>query len=262
MAIADLNSGSTYDRFISLGSLPSAAKKRKLNLDPSPNFDQDFSIGNLLQRSTKKQKAEGFSIGLIDRKRFFFLEPSINRYEVSRAFERCLENLWNEVGWHNVEGAEWNKCWHHPKPTYPGKIHTKLAVRDHGGRLYALSLHVGVVPLFMRKRLTPEMINGYVYKSWHLSHLCGNWTCCNPMHHTIESGTINQSRKKCHNGSIVLCPHKPRCLTYLREDMPQKLRSQLKLKSSMKKRHSSPPNSQQIYEMDENTGDAEEGYDD
>lgn len=54
-------------------------------------------------------------------------------------------------------------------------------------------------------------MEGYVNKSWHLSHLCSNWTCCNWRHMTVESGRINRSRNQCFRNATQ-CPHNPQCM--------------------------------------------------
>lgn len=51
----------------------------------------------------------------------------------------------------------------------------------------------------------------FINKKWHLSHLCGNWTCVNPGHTTVEPGNVNISRNNCfsHRGG---CLHDPKCM--------------------------------------------------
>ncbi|KAK8176760.1 hypothetical protein BC567DRAFT_227820 [Phyllosticta citribraziliensis] len=67
--------------------------------------------------------------------------------------------------------------------------------------------------------MTPSEREGWVNDAYHLSHLCGNATCCNPAHHVIESATANGTRKACHNrrrggpnAYYLVCKHDPPCL--------------------------------------------------
>ena len=58
----------------------------------------------------------------------------------------------------------------------------------------------GVIKMFLKGKLTSEMLQGLYGnldkngRSWRLSHLCGNWNCCNIEHMTIEPGSTNASR--------------------------------------------------------------------
>ena len=56
---------------------------------------------------------------------------------------------------------------------------------------------------------------GYINEAWHLSHLCGNWTCCNWKHFTVEPGVVNVGRNSCfmYAGG---CNHEPRCMKHLK----------------------------------------------
>lgn len=56
-------------------------------------------------------------------------------------------------------------------------------------------------------------------EGYHVSHLCGQRACFNPMHLVAESPLLNNSRKGC-PGDVVCrcgaipfeCPHRPKCL--------------------------------------------------
>lgn len=58
-----------------------------------------------------------------------------------------------------------------------------------------------------------------------ISHLCGNGSCCRPVHLLIEKKTVNDERVHCHfvlrncttkdesNIVMSICPHNPKCFT-------------------------------------------------
>ena len=59
--------------------------------------------------------------------------------------------------------------------------------------------------------MTKQQKDGFINKQWHLSHLCGNWTCLNPAHTTVEPGNINISRNNCFSHRSG-CLHNPPCM--------------------------------------------------
>ncbi|KAF7893975.1 hypothetical protein EAF00_007489 [Botryotinia globosa] len=89
------------------------------------------------------------------------------------------------------------ECWFHPAPPPPASL---LSVR-------------GVLAAIYRKLSAGKitMKDGFVNKKWHPSHLCGNWTCLNANHTTVEPGNVNISRNSCfsHRGG---CSHEPKCM--------------------------------------------------
>jgi hypothetical protein len=58
--------------------------------------------------------------------------------------------------------------------------------------------------------MNKQQKDGFINKQWHLSHLCGNWTCLNPGHTTVEPGSINIKRNNCFSHRSG-CPHDPEC---------------------------------------------------
>lgn len=108
-------------------------------------------------------------------------------------------------------------CWLHPSPPLacrngrpPGTIQCNFVWKDSVGN-HKLHVNLGMVALVAEHQLTEEQMEGYVNKSWHLSHLCGNWTCCNWRHMTVESGRINNSRNQCFRDATQ-CLHDPQCM--------------------------------------------------
>lgn len=108
-------------------------------------------------------------------------------------------------------------CWLHPSPPAPrsngraaGVIHRGFFWADGSGR-HCISVNFGIVALIVNHYLTNEQKEGYITQRWHLSHLCGNWTCCNWIHFTVEAGHINISRNIC----FMIpgrCSHSPKCM--------------------------------------------------
>ncbi|KAK7511749.1 uncharacterized protein IWZ02DRAFT_436703 [Phyllosticta citriasiana] len=84
----------------------------------------------------------------------------------------------------------------------------------------SITVEFGVVIKLLNESMSPAERQGWINEeSHHLSHLCGNASCCNPKHHIIEAGAINFSRKNCQNrrlggskAAYVVCRHEPPCL--------------------------------------------------
>ncbi|THV53471.1 hypothetical protein BGAL_0049g00050 [Botrytis galanthina] len=113
------------------------------------------------------------------------------------------------------------ECWFHPAPPPPritpigtwracGNIQKAFSWQDHTGK-HSLVLNFGIVSKILFHTMTKRQKDGFVNKKWHLSHLCGNWTCLNPNHTTVEPGNVNISRNSCfsHRGG---CSHGPKCM--------------------------------------------------
>lgn len=111
------------------------------------------------------------------------------------------------------------KCWLHPDPMRSMCNHSgirRMFKFRHAGEWQPLySIQFGVTTLLLSGRITEQQRRGMIEESWHLSHLCGNWTCLNSAHFTIEPGRINVGRNRCfrRNGA---CQHQPRCLAALK----------------------------------------------
>lgn len=68
-----------------------------------------------------------------------------------------------------------------------------------------------MVSKLLLDKLTKQQKDGFISKQWHLSHLCGNWTCLNPAHTTVEPGAMNVSRNNCFSHRSG-CGHNPQCM--------------------------------------------------
>ena len=115
------------------------------------------------------------------------------------------------------DSHEENNCWLHPSPPPArkngrpvGTIQCNFAWKDSSGK-HSLHVNFGMVALIVKHQLTEKQMEGYVNDSWHLSHLCGNWTCCNWRHMTIESARDNLSRNQCFP-KAGHCLHNPPCM--------------------------------------------------
>ncbi|PVH72759.1 hypothetical protein DL98DRAFT_520327 [Cadophora sp. DSE1049] len=112
-------------------------------------------------------------------------------------------------------------CWLHPSPPPAllsvsgifrpvGKLQKHFSWKDKDGK-HSIVLNYGIVVKLINYQMTKQQQDGFVNKQWHLSHLCGNWTCLNPAHTTVEPGHINISRNNCFSHRSG-CLHTPKCL--------------------------------------------------
>lgn len=65
--------------------------------------------------------------------------------------------------------------------------------------------------LLINDLMTKDQKQGFIDHRWHLSHLCGNWTCFNWHHMTVEPGSINVGRNGCFPYKNT-CKHDPPCM--------------------------------------------------
>ncbi|KAH7333156.1 hypothetical protein BKA65DRAFT_553502 [Rhexocercosporidium sp. MPI-PUGE-AT-0058] len=114
-----------------------------------------------------------------------------------------------------------DECWLHPSPPPArlsssgvlrpvGTVQKRFAWKDRNGK-HSIVLNYGTVVKLVNYKMTKQQQDGFIDKQWHLSHLCGNWTCLNPSHTTIEPGPINISRNSCFSHRSG-CHHTPKCL--------------------------------------------------
>ena len=112
-------------------------------------------------------------------------------------------------------------CWLHPSPPSAllsvsgasrpvGKLQKRFTWKDKEGK-HSVVLNYGIVVKLVNYQMTKQQQDGFVNKQWHLSHLCGNWTCLNPAHTTVEPGHVNISRNNCFSHRSG-CLHTPKCL--------------------------------------------------
>lgn len=166
---------------------------------------------------TKKAPKETMSI--VQRKRFFVITPTEQMEKSMRAYVSKT----NAPFLHLPPGD----CWLHPSPPQPsrhtgrspGVISCHFSWRDTEDTHHSIGVNYGVVALLVKFRLSWTQKVGFIYNSWHLSHLCGNWTCCNWRHFTVEPGPINIGRNACLLSSGVRtrksdgkCKHQPPCM--------------------------------------------------
>ena len=155
---------------------------------------------------------------VIDRK-LYFISNSESIFKVPIA-----NYVASVIAWFPVDRDQ-NDCWIHPHPPQAcwkgkpkGTINRSFSWRSLGNQQ---TLHVpyGVAALLAKDRMSAEEKQGYINKAWHLSHLCGNWMCCNSAHFVVEPGSINSSRNKCFRRSEP-CQHHPPCIkSKKREDL-------------------------------------------
>ena len=112
-------------------------------------------------------------------------------------------------------------CWFHPLPPPAhvsingiarpcGKLQKRFNWTDRHGK-HSLVLNFGIACKLVNYKMTKQQKDGFINKQWHLSHLCGNWTCLNPAHTTIEPGNVNISRNNCFSHRSG-CLHNPQCM--------------------------------------------------
>ena len=148
------------------------------------------------------------SMTIVERKHFFLHTPTEN---IQAAAKIYFSNVYQVL---DTSGSN-EECQLHPTPPYfngkpAGRISLTFNWR-HEYRSHKLFVDWGIIALLVRQQLTAAQMDGFVNNSWHLSHLCRNWTCCNWRHFTVESGPINQSRNRCFN-SPAKCTHNPLCM--------------------------------------------------
>lgn len=131
------------------------------------------------------------------------------RHKTTYAFNKVFKLL--------NESRKEDDCWLHPSPPRPrngGRGRGVISICfDWGKSPYRHMLYVnfGILALLQGPGLTDDQKQGFINHAWQLSHVCGNWTCCNPKHHTVEPLLDNISRNFCF-GSSAPCTHSPVCL--------------------------------------------------
>ncbi len=158
------------------------------------------------------------TLDVSDRKRHFMYTPDDCMKEKMKNYIEDVYKLFDE------SRSEEN-CWLHPSPPPArkngrpmGTINRTFVWADSSGK-HKVRVNIGIIALIVEHHLTEEQKQGYVNKSWHLSHLCGNWTCCNWRHMTVESGRTNISRNQCFP-KAGHCPHDPPCMKGRKRRLP------------------------------------------
>lgn len=101
------------------------------------------------------------------------------------------------------------ECWFHPNPPSP-LVTSTGSIRPFGviKKLFGwtdpkikvkscIVLNYGIVNKIINYTISKREADGFVNRKWHLSHLCGNWTCLNPRHTCVEEGRVNAERNGC-----------------------------------------------------------------
>ena len=128
-------------------------------------------------------------------------------------------------------------CWLHPSPPRRSKgcLSRIFCWTDESGK-HKLGINFGIIALIVDSFLTEKQKEGWIMHSWHLSHLCGNWACCNWRHFTVEPGKINLSRNACFKHRSG-CVHEPKCM----KEKKQRLNPIPKVKEPRTDDYQAPP---------------------
>ncbi|KAK8205195.1 hypothetical protein IWZ01DRAFT_89150 [Phyllosticta capitalensis] len=129
-----------------------------------------------------------------------------------------------------------DQCWLHPRPDKKGRVIISVNFQDWESfstrASQSVSFEFGMALKLLNGTMSHEEQEGWVRESWHLSHLCGNASCCNHEHHVVEPGTVNFSRKNCHNrrdniagAAYRSCSHSPPCFYRTKDGLPYKPKS-------------------------------------
>ncbi|KAG9235571.1 hypothetical protein BJ875DRAFT_267811 [Amylocarpus encephaloides] len=117
-------------------------------------------------------------------------------------------------------------CWLHPNPP-PCRLNLfaksgikrydsisklfKIADPNNPQDNYLIQIPFSIAHHITNNSLTPEQREGYSKHNWDASNICGNWTCLNPAHITVESATAKEGRAACFE-FLLVCRHLPACL--------------------------------------------------
>ncbi|CAD6575323.1 MAG: hypothetical protein ASARMPREDX12_007223 [Alectoria sarmentosa] len=190
------------------------SKNRQLDLrhmwhEPLANFASDYTDAgsdSVARKITRKFKSDSMTI--VERKHFFIYNPTDGMKAAAKNFFSDIYQLLDMSG-------SIDDCRLHPTPPqFNGKAAGTISFGFNWGDdcgSHRLSVNWGIIALVVCQQLTHAQMDGFINRSWQLSHLCGNWTCCNWRHFTVESGPVNCSRNGCFN-SPGKCTHNPPCM--------------------------------------------------
>ena len=171
-----------------------------------------------LQTTKESKVTQNGTVNVLDRKRHFMYTPG-------DAIKKRMEKYVSDINRLFDSMRSDGDCWLYPSPLSArsngrpkGNIPCAFNWTDSSGT-HKLRVNFGLVALIVERQLVEEQMRGYVSESWHLSHLCGNWTCCNWRHMTVESGRTNVSRNQCFR-SAGLCSHQPPCMKHRKRQFP------------------------------------------
>lgn len=174
-----------------------------------PEISHDKCSSKYESPTIKRGKASRDALYLRERKRFVCYLPT---ELVEKAMRRKVSDMLERL---DTSGSL-DDCHFHPlPPVYKGKPAQAFkhvsSWKDGDHNTHNFSVNYGIVALLVTKGLTRAQKTGFIRHSWHLSHLCGNWTCCNVEHFIVEDRPTNSSRNGCFR-SLLPCPHYPPCL--------------------------------------------------
>ncbi|KAI9875698.1 MAG: hypothetical protein M1830_008085 [Pleopsidium flavum] len=184
--------------------------------------EKDSGAWSDSQMSPPKRKTPKDTLSVEHRKSFFIHSPT-------SAMKSTMAKCVSEVQSVFPQSREEDECWLHPSPPplrsngrASGCLKRDFRWADELGR-HKITVNFGVIALIVEDRLTESQKEGWIMQSWHLSHLCGNWTCCNWRHFTVEPGGVNITRNACfmHRSG---CEHSPKCMKEKKQQLNQTAR--------------------------------------
>lgn len=179
---------------------------RRMWHKPPACYTPDEGSDSATRKTTRRNKTDSMTI--VERKHFFIYTPTEG---MKAAAKKSFSDIYQLL---DMSGSN-DDCRLHPTPPHfngkaAGTISFGFSWRDDHGP-HRLTANWGIIALAVRQQLTDAQEDGFINESWQLSHLCGNWTCCNWRHFTVESGHINRNRNGCFNSSAK-CTHNPPCM--------------------------------------------------
>lgn len=196
---------------------PKSPLGRKVIVTPNPECPNSLEPG--LSKQSKEEPRQPLNkLSCVDRKRII-ADPR-RPQSLTRAMKAWIAQTHAILDPFRTPG----ECWFHPSPPPPrtspsglrpnGNIKRSFAWTDDIGR-HSLVLNFGICSKLIYLKMNKQQRDGWIQQQWHLSHLCGNWSCVNPRHTTVEAGALNSGRNACfaHRDG---CIHVPRCMKELK----------------------------------------------
>ena len=189
------------------------------NFQPS-KVDRGYSLEEQVTIAAvqRKRSTPNEPTTIVERKHSFIYNPT---KELTCARSRYVSSILSLFG----PKRDHSECWFHPLPpkaAVGGRSRNIGRIAKHftwgkSTPKYRLQVNYGILVLLEKRAISSEQVDGFVSKGWHLSHLCGNWTCCNWTHFTVESAVLNVKRNGCLRDLGRRCTHYPQCLKELKQ---------------------------------------------